>query len=196
MVANIIHNPDRKDREQHMLEQIAEQSMAHMLWPAFRNEATPIIGCSKAHKNIVQFAADHDFESVCIMEDDVEFTAPGAFRHFLLNIPQQPFDIYTAGVYGDVKVKSGHKSNTEQGFDIIIDRISGTHCYIVHSRFYEKFLALPDNKHLDQSISAAADTIYMCHPMAALQMSGYSDIAKAVVNYNNDRFVKFPTFQP
>ena len=196
MVAHIIHDFSRADRMENILKQAEEQIIVILLCPAYTKEATPVIGCAKSHKAVVRFAQSEKYPMVLIMEDDVEFTAPGAFKHFLLNIPMGEFDIYTAGVYGDVKVKFGHKSNSEQGFDIIIDRISGTHCYIVHSRFYDKFLTLPDNEHLDQSISAAADTIYMCHPMAALQMPGYSDIAKAVVNYNNDRFVKFPTFQP
>lgn len=185
MIAQIIHNPNRKDRLQNILEQTAEQRIKYQIWDATLN-VNPIEGCHRSHRKIVQWAQATREPMVWIMEDDCVFTALSAAEEFLKKIPAE-FDIYTAGTYGQTC-----KYNSDDG---TMRRMSGTHCYIVHSRFYEKFLSLDVHEHIDVAISNATRP-HLCNPMIALQMPGISDVAGdgAEVDYNQSNYVVYPLF--
>ena len=184
MTAYIIHNEDRLSRMHNIIKQAYQQGFKYQIVPAVMKE-NPIEGCMAAHKNIVRMAKKAGLNSVLIMEDDVAFTAPGAFRHFLENIPKA-FSIYTAGVYG--------QACSYNSIDGTVKRISGTHCYIVHNSFYDKYLALPDTVYTDEAIGNVV-RCHLCYPMAALQIPGHSDILKEEVDYNNVKWVAYPLFK-
>ena len=151
---------------------------------------TPVRGCHLAHKGIVEFAMRFDFPYVIIMEEDVKFTSKNAFQYFISNMPER-FDIYTAGVYG---MKTGYNPDTGE-----VQRISGTHCYVVHKWFYKRFLSMNEHEHIDQELTRMGKEGYailkMCYPMAALQKPGYSLISQQQVDYNTDKWITHPLFE-
>ena len=103
-----------------------------------------------------------------ILEDDIMFTAPGAWQRFLSLMPED-YDLYLGGCYGPVE-------------DGITHVPVGFHCYAVHERYYDTFLETDPTKHID---TAQKGGIYkVCYPMVALQRPGFSWNNKADVDYN------------
>jgi len=101
MLLHIIHLPERTDRLILLKKELEEQKIHDFqIWEGIENKEKPYRGISKPHKKIVLHAMKNKLPSVLIGEDDLKFTATGAFNFFLNNIPRD-FDIYLAGiVYG------------------------------------------------------------------------------------------------
>lgn len=197
MIANIIHNPARKDRLQNILEETAEQGIQYKLWPAVMDE-NPVRGCHLAHRAIVQWAKDTNQPAVWIMEDDCVFTAPNAALTFLHT--RISYCIHTAAVYGVHKALNKHY----EGWTY--PTMSGTHCYIVDCRFYRLYLSMDTHNHLDVEIGKAVKYyqekvkiddckgIIATAEITALQLPGHSDILNKEVDYNSDKFLQQPLF--
>lgn len=178
MIAHIIHDRLRLDRWQHLQREVHAQKITPHYWDAVhhRNRSTAI---GRAHKKIIQFAKDMGMEQVPILEDDVRFTAPGAWEFFLKNIPPE-YDIYL----GSVLFTTGQVGN-------VATRFAGTHCYMVHRRFYDKMLALPDGHNIDTALNGRGKFI-VSDPMVATVYDSYSDRVQKVVKH--DRYFKNKTF--
>lgn len=187
MQAQIIHNPFRIDRMANIIHQALEQEFEYRIWPHVA-DANPIRGCHLAHRAIVQHAKDFNWPSVWIMEDDVMFTTKSAAEQWL-KLQPHAMDIYSAGNYGTHKYRRrGDK------YDLPYS-ISGTHCYIVYQQFYDKFLSMDENEHLDVQISQTSERIVIPKLIYALQQSGYSDILQQQVNYNNEKYLSHELFK-
>ena len=189
MIPQIIHNFCNKKRRELLHGEITTQAIpptqTHW-WAATVDKDNPVRGCHLSHRNIVRWAQMKKIPEVLIWEDDVMFTAPGAFQYFLDNKPLD-YDIYTAGVYGQ-GAEYDHEGGT-------IKRMSGTHCYIVHSRFYDRLIALDENDHMDLRLSQSGAIIKLCCPMTALQHPGYSEILNKEVDYNIPQWVVYPLWK-
>jgi len=193
MIAQIIHNPARTDRMENIIQQAAEQGFQYELWPAIMDAENPARGCHLAHRAIVQHAKDQNWPAVWIMEDDIMFTASGACDRFLYTIPPSLYyDIYTAGSIGT------HKFWHRGDYDYP-KTISGTHCYIVEEDFYNSFLSMSADEHLDIAIGKTcypegkmpgrSPLLVLARPMYALQQPGYSNILCQQTDYNNDKYL-------
>lgn len=107
-----------------------------------------------------------------IAEDDIKFTAPFAFNHFLKQKPRE-FDLYLGGIYhGTI-----HSENTVEDF-------AGLTLYIIHQTFYDTFLSAGENTDLDRELAGKGKFI-VCNPFAAIQHNGYSDNKKEFINYDD-----------
>ena len=171
---------------ENILKQSQEQQFSYRLWPAIEHD-NPVTSCTLAHKQIVKWAKDNEQPSVWIMEDDVMFTAPKAADNFIYYRPVV-YCIYTAGMYGTHKFW-----DRRSGYDYP-KSMSGTHCYLVHKRAYDRFLALPEDIHLDLAISNEfgfqnKTELVLAKPMYAIQIPGYSDMLGQIVDYNNDKYL-------
>lgn len=125
-----------------------------------------------SHKKIVLQALEDGLPEVCIFEDDIKFTAPGAFSHFLTQKPTD-FDLYLGGIYlGDIA-----PDNTTKDFTAL-------HCYIISERFYDTFLSLPEDKHIDTCLKGLGKYV-VCNPMIAIQHPGYSANTGKEETYDN-----------
>lgn len=125
-----------------------------------------------AHKQIVEYAKLAEFDSVIIAEDDVSFFAPGAWKYFLDNRPKD-YDLYLSSVYvGDIK-----EDNT-------VDSFCGFGLYIVHSMFYDKFLAANPHEHIDRAMKGLGKFV-VCSPMVAEQTDGFSSNTGKDEKYRN-----------
>lgn len=168
----IIHNFEREDRFNLLMDELSKQGIYDFkLIPSVHDVMGVKHGINKAHKNCVRYAKDHKLDEIIIAEDDVRFTHPDSFQYFLKNKPQS-FDLYLSGIYlGDIvdgKVKS----------------FSGLHLYIVHSKFYDKFLSVPTDEHIDRALGGLGD-FHVCYPFAAIQYNGYSQNAMCDMNYDS-----------
>jgi hypothetical protein len=166
--AHIIHDWSAYERAVILAGEMAKLGIAYSLWPAWVSKPVHV-GISKAHKQIVYWAKTNGLEEVLIGEDDVHFPAGRkGFEYFLENKPKD-YDIYLAGVYVG---REGLKEDRQ------LKRFAGMHFYFVHSRFYDKFLALDETQSIDNALGVLAimgqAKIYSLYPMAAIQHENVS----------------------
>jgi hypothetical protein len=127
---------------------------------------------SRSHKQIVHFAKQNKLTEILIAEDDIHFTATGAFKYFLANKPAS-FDIYLASIYwGEITA-----NNMVQDF-------SGLTLYMIHHKFYDSFLALSEEENIDRALRNKGD-FKVCHPFTAIQHAGFSDNTKTYCDYSD-----------
>lgn len=166
---NIIHHFERIDREELMMRELAEQEIYNYhIWPAIFDERAPFAGISMAHKRIVRHAKQNKYPYVIIAEDDLRFTARGAYKHFISQKPED-YDIYLASVYtGDIQ-----PDNTVADF-------SGFTLYIMAERFYDAFLNISVMNHCDRSV-ARMGRFVVCNPFTCYQFTTYSQNKQSTV---------------
>jgi hypothetical protein len=149
---------------------LAKQKIQANLWSGIRHEK-PHVGIMRAHKQIVAHAKASRLEAVCIMEDDCLFPAEDGWDWFLHKYSKD-CGIFFGGTY------------CREILDYeTIRKPVGMHCYIIQNWFYDTFLSLGEDKHLDFALHGRA-TYGLCYPMAAIQRPGYSDNNKADANHN------------
>lgn len=159
LILQIIHDSRRFERLDPLKGEMLQQGIAYVIWDAV---VKPGIAASinASHKMIVRWAQEQELPEVAIAEDDVMFPSPDGWLWFLSNRPEK-FDIYWGGRYNG----------------------TGAHLYIVDSRFYDRFLSVPDDVHIDVAIAAIGDC-HTCYPYAAIQREGFSANNNKIVNYN------------
>lgn len=184
---NIIHLKERQDRYNILLKQFIKLKIAFKIWYGFKVENAPHIGISRSHKQIVAFAKNTNMPYVIIGEDDLLFTSPKAWQHYLDNMPgeDEVWDLYLGTISGG-PVDEEKKEVSRDWSGLIL--------YTVHQRFYNAFLMADENKNLDRYLSGIgyADTerrlgrkpVYkICYPIVATCVDGMSDNAKEVVSH-------------
>lgn len=110
------------------------------------------------------------------MEDDVRFPALDGWQYFLKNKPHD-FDVYIAGSY------LVDNPDSWQPPLIKVNEWVGNHCIIISEKYYDRFLNVSRETHIDTAQRGLGD-FYVCFPMAATQRPGFSSNAKQKVNYN------------
>ncbi len=171
MKLNIIHLSKRKDRFSILQKELETQGISDFkIWEGVTDE-NAIKGISLAHKQIVQYAKDLKLPSILIAEDDIKFTDLGAFDFFLKNMPGD-FDLYLGGItWGHIR-----KDNSITDF-------SGPILYLIHERFYDIFLSIHEDYHIDRALKNRGRFI-VCNPMVAIQHDGFSDNSKRIMHYD------------
>jgi hypothetical protein len=172
MQLNIIHLKKRKDRLQLLDKQLIEQNIYdYKIWDGVLDEENTKRGISKAHKQIVKWASTQNLPSVLIAEDDIKFTARGAFEFFIKNEPLE-FDLYLGGIsYGNINP------------DNSITDFAGAHFYKITRNFYSTFLSVPEDMDIDRSLANMGKFI-VCNPIVAIQQNGFSDNQKRYQDYD------------
>lgn len=132
------------------------------------------IGISRSFKRIVQWAKENNLERVHIGEDDLLFSAPGAWQYYLENIPES-YDIFYGGIYaGEIennRIKNGYSGHT---------------LITVHNRFYDFFLSIKESDHCDRQLGnfAFEKEFIVCSPFVVYQIPDtYSDNHRKVVSH-------------
>lgn len=182
MIAHIIINPDNPRPKDDLYRELDKQQIDAKFWPCIRDSNNVVRSINLSHKQIVGFAMEHNIPEVCIMEEDVMFPAPDGWQYFLSNKPAE-FDLYLAGAYGLNDAAFARIRNGDGA--VQIHNFAGLHCYIINHSYYNRFLSLPPDQHIDNQ--PGLGRFYVCSPMAALQRPGYSYNAKRTVNYNCDK---------
>lgn len=155
----------REDRVLSICKQSKEQGCAIRFWEGIIDPKGGYLGINKSFKRIVRWAKEQNLPMVCIGEDDLQFSAPGAWQYYLDQMPSE-FDIYSGGIY------SGQIEGNR-----IMNGWSGNTLITVHSSFYDFFLDVIDNDHLDRRLgNYCFEKMYLvCHPFVVFQSQGYSD---------------------
>jgi hypothetical protein len=160
---HIIHLTHRRDRLAHLSEQLINQRITHYrLWDGIIDSQKSSRGIAWAHQQIIRWASREGKDEIIIGEDDLTFTGPGAFRHFIDSEPPH-YDMYLGGIlYGKIKP------------DNTVDDFAGTHLYKIKRHFFETFLSLTGEKDIDRDL-ARRGKFLVCNPIVAIQCDGYSD---------------------
>lgn len=163
----IIHR-SREERVLSVCKQSKEHGFAVRFWEGIIDKRGSHAGINLAFKKIVRWAKEQKLPKAIIAEDDIVFSAPGAWQYYLENMPSQ-FDIYSGGIYSGQIV--GNR---------IMNGYSGNTLITVHQKFYDFFLSLPDDNHLDRRLgNHAHEKLYLlCLPFCVYQIEGYSDRTK------------------
>jgi hypothetical protein len=182
MIAHVIINPDRPTPNTTLDAELVRQGIYAKLWlrvPDYKNVVRSI---SLSHKQIVRFAMENNLPDICIMEEDVMFAAFDGWKYFQDNIPDS-FDLYLGGAYG---LNKQALDRVAAGCGPVeINNFAGLHCYIINASYYEKFLSMPEDKHIDDQ--PGLGRFYVCAPFVALQHPGWSSTAQRTVDYNCDK---------
>lgn len=132
------------------------------------------IGISRAFKKIVRWAKEKQLGRVIIGEDDILFSAPGAWGYYLANIPPS-YDIFLGSIYaGDI---SGNR---------VVKGYSGHSLIAIHNRSYDFILSADENIHLDRWCGrfCSEKEFIACLPFVVYQIKeGYSDNHNRVVSH-------------
>lgn len=114
-----------------------------------------------AHKQIVEYAQLAGWEEVCIAEDDLKFTHYNSWNYFLDKKPSD-FDLYLSMVY----LGQPDENN-------IVKDFTGMTMYVVKKKFYETFLSVDKDEHIDRALGGLGRYV-VCDPFVALQYNGWS----------------------
>lgn len=127
---------------------------------------------SLAHKQIVEWAKIAEFDSVIIAEDDFKGTHPDSWKYFLEHSPSD-YDLYLSSIFvGEI------------GGDGTVKDFCGMTLYIVHSRFYDQFLAADPHDHIDRALTGKGKFV-VCQPFTFIQHNGFSSNTGAYETYDN-----------
>lgn len=167
MKINIIYDSRRFEKYEPLIKELEGQKAEYEIWPCIiQNDVPSSINAS--HKMIVRMAKEQGLKEVCIGEDDLMFTAKDSWQFFLKNKPDV-YDLYLSSTYV---------------LPISNNIVCGFHLYLVSERFYDKFLSVPDNSHIDTAMNDINGNYHFCYPFAAIQRAGFSANNMAVCNYN------------
>lgn len=128
-------------------------------------------GINAAHKQIVEYAKLAEWDEVCIAEDDLKFSSNNSWEYFLNNKPTD-FDLYLSMVY----LGQPDENN-------IVKEFTGMTMYVVAKRFYDTFLSVDPNEHIDIAL-AGLGTYKVCKPFIAKQYNGFSHNTGKAENYD------------
>lgn len=190
----VIHNMDRKDREEHMQKEFTrifpEEEIE--VFPAIMNKIGKV-GCWKSFQAVVKKAKDQNLEHVLIMEDDIVFPILENTKEFIdqcfANVPsQEEWDILLGGIY------TGKHYFSNNLFWKKLKDFSSTHFSFFHKTCFDKILNYDTDKqevmHFDRwlgkpdnHIGGAGLRAFVADPAFAAQYSSRSDITKQEVSY-------------
>lgn len=168
---NIILDSRRIEKYHPLMDELERQKIDNFeLWPCLMFPSV-VRSINLSHKMIVEDAKERGLQEVCIAEDDLWFPAEDGWEYFLSKKPApQNYDLYLAATYIP---------------PISNNMICGFHLYFVSSKFYDRFLSVPDEKHIDTSMDELKGNYIFCYPFAALQRAGFSSNNMTDVNYNS-----------
>jgi hypothetical protein len=165
VIINIISLPKREDRRVAIIKQMEMEKCTYQFFDGVQGAAAKT-NISQAHKNVVRYAKEQGLSEIAIAEDDLVWTGTGAWKYFLENKPND-FDVYVGSYYS-----GSHDEN------FVVTGLRGLTLYIVHERYYDTFLSLPENTHIDGAIDRSGAKIIVSPLFVCMQQSGWSDQRK------------------
>ena len=165
VIYDLRHTPEDKPR---LIKEFQEQGIKdYKFWEAIVLKDSVVDSIAASHKMIVQDAKDKGIKECIVMEQDATFTSPNAWKYFLDNKPER-FDLYLWG---------SHTVPLQNSI------VCGFQLYIISEQFYDKFLAVPKNNHIDTAMCDIKGDYHFCYPFPCLQRVGYSVNNKDIVDY-------------
>ncbi len=173
MTPHIISNAKRPHKVARLHNEMKRQGIEdYRLWPSVHISDKPTrTAISRAHKAIVEWAAEQELPEVCIFEDDIFFPSEDGWQYFLKNKPET-YDLYLVGIT---------RGLIENG---ITERYTGQFGYFIHERYYDTFLRTDETMDIDGAQSGRGE-FRVCYPFAAFCYPGWSDNVKGVMDYTH-----------
>lgn len=159
MLINVIHG-GRTERMALLEKEIEGQGLSMFfdveVWQGVHDSRSVVRSINLSHKQIVRNAKENGYPEVTIAEDDVKFCGKGAIKYYLDN-KSTDYDLYLGCVYlGDIQP------------DNTVDEFSALIFYTVHERFYDTFLSVSDDLHIDRALTRLGKFV-VCNPMCCKQ---------------------------
>lgn len=179
-IINCLTTYSRSDRHSQIIKQSVDQDFSIKFFFGERSENrvdTKKMIC-QGHKKIIQYAKDNKLPFCVIAEDDLIFFAPGAYKYFIDNIPDD-YDLWMAVIY------SGQLE--PETFRVLNGFSGGMSLYCIHERFYDFVLnEIPDDCHIDREIGNTCfkHKYFQCNPIVGHQSGGMSDNLKSIMFYD------------
>jgi hypothetical protein len=170
MDINILHDIRAIDRLSPLVDELKGQGILdYKIWHPVEDTSSVVRSINLSHKAIVEDAKNRGIKEVCIIEDDCTFTCKDSWRYFLSNKPKD-YDLYLWGSFL-IPITNG--------------MVCGFHLYCVSEKFYDKFLSLPPDIHIDTGMDVLKGDYHFCYPFPALQRKGFSFNNKCDVDYSS-----------
>lgn len=169
MDINIIYDDRHSEDYERLLGEFIRQGISkYRFWDAIAFPDDVVRSINASHKMIVRWAKENNKKEVVIAEQDLTFPSANGWKYFLEQKPAS-YDLYLACTYIPPVTNS---------------KVCGFHLYVMQEKFYDKFLSIPDNVHVDTHMNNIEGDYHFCFPFAALQRPGFSANNKDLVNYN------------
>lgn len=177
MTVHILHDNRNINRYEPLMDELKRQGITdYKIWDSILAKDT-VTSINLSQKQIIQYAKDNGLNEICMMEDDVYFPNERGFEYFLMNKPKR-YSVYLGGSYW-IDDRSKYIPRL-----VKVQQYVGHHCIFVHHSYYDTFLSVPNDKHIDTA-QAGLGTFYLCYPMAALQRAGFSANNMGFADYNS-----------
>lgn len=146
----------------------------YTIMPGFYDPVNTKEAIHKGHRMIVELAKKQGFENCIIAEDDIVFSSPNSYKYFLSCIPDS-YDLF-CGLFYAGELKDNRVMNGASGIMTL---------YSIHNRFYDFFLSLNNNTHIDRELGLTAfeHEYYVVSPECVKQRGGYSHNLKRDMYY-------------
>ena len=130
----------------------------------------------KGHARIVKLAKEQGFDNCIIAEDDIKFSSPDSYEYFIRQIPES-YDLFSGLIYHGSIDENNKILNGANGIMTL---------YSIHARFYDFFLSLDTNTHVDIELGNTSfkHEYFICHPFVCFQRNGYSFNRRNDQNYD------------
>ncbi len=167
-MVNVIYDNIHTEDWSRLIDEFYTQGIKnYKFWDAVIINYKPVQSINASHKMIVKDAKEKGLSECIIAEQDLMFSSTNGWKWFIENKPKT-FDLYLGCTYGQRER----------------NMICGFHLYIISEKFYDKFLSIPNDVHVDTEMDKLKGDYKFCYPFPALQRAGYSANNGAVVNYN------------
>lgn len=159
---NCINILEREDRKTSAEKQAQEQGFYIRFFEGIVDRHNRKKGVNLAHKKVVKQAQENGEKWCCVMEDDCVFFDKGAWDFFLANVDEDA-DIFLGMCY----ICDLDQNNRIKGL------FSSLTLYVVSHRFYDFFLSLPDDCHIDRELGLTSDKhkYIVCNPFVCEQIN-------------------------
>jgi GR25 family glycosyltransferase involved in LPS biosynthesis len=186
----IINLKHRTDRYDHMVTEMKKLPISYEFIDGIIDESKT---CFQSQKKCVQLAKENKLPFILILEDDVIFTnnVIDVLEQALAEVQTMEWDMLFLGA--NLQAPATMVSNTL----LKLQGAYAAHAYIVHERFYDTILNLPQTCEMDvhyHNLMSEHD-VYMCNPMIAYQLPSYSDLQDGFRDYNSAMYNNYLRFK-
>jgi hypothetical protein len=165
----LLHDTRHSERLQPTLEGLARNGVTPEIWYASYVPGESVVqAINREHRSIVQLAKDEGWDRVCIMEDDLDIV--GDFQRYVSLTKGADCDLFLGGGY--------QRAGSETGVTSWI----GMHLYTCYSRYYDTFLNVDPNQHVDVA-NWGKGVVYYYGPVGE-QRAGFSLNTRGWADYS------------
>lgn len=186
----IINLKHRTDRYDHMVNEMKKLPISYEFIDGIIDETKT---CFQSQKKCVQLAKENKLPFILILEDDAVFTdnVIDVLEQALAEVQTMKWDMLFLGA--NLQAPATTVSPTL----LKLQGAYAAHAYIVHERFYDTILSLPQTCEMDvhyHNLMSDHD-VYMCNPMIAYQLPSYSDLQDGFRDYNSAMYNNYLRFK-